>query len=291
METNIFSGLESLGLGDLNGANLFEDTSKQSAGRDGSREEVKEEVKTPEMIEAEMLLDKTHECPICSNTFKNRALRTGKAKLVSMDMDLRQRFEGIEPLKYDVVSCPKCGFTALTRYFKPVTPLQRKTILDKISANYKPQPEPSGIYSYDEAVSRYKLALANAVVKNAKASEKAYICLRAGWLCRSWAEDLEASDEAVNAAIEQARALEKEFIKNAYDGFVTARQNESFPMCGMDEATVDYLIGSLALGQGHYDVSAKMIATLLASPSANPRIKDKARDLKEEVVRAMKNKQ
>ncbi len=287
MDTNLFAGLEDLGLGDISSSNLFEESKPKAAN---SKEEVKEEEKTPEMLEAEMLLDKTHECPICSNTFKNRALRTGKAKLVSMDMDLRQKYEGIEPLKYDVVSCPKCGFTAVTRYFKPVTPVQRKTILDKISANYKPQPEPTGVYSYDDAIARYKLALANAVVKNAKASEKAYICLRAGWLCRSWAEDLEASDEAVNAAIQQARSLEKEFLKNAYEGFISARQNESFPMCGMDESTVDYLIGSLALDQGHYDVSAKMIATLLASPSASPRLKDKARDLKEEVVRAMKNK-
>ncbi|MBR6237642.1 MAG: DUF2225 domain-containing protein [Lachnospiraceae bacterium] len=287
MDTNLFAGLEDLGLGDFSSSDLFSDGKAKGVNAKG--EEV-EEVKTPEEIEAEMLLDKTHECPICSNTFKNRALRTGKAKLVSMDMDLRQRYEGIEPLKYDVVSCPKCGFTAVTRYFKPVTPVQRKTILDKISANYKPQQEPEGIYSYEDAVGRYKLALANAVVKNAKASEKAYICLRAGWLCRSWAEELEASDEAVNAAIQQARALEKEFIKNAYDGFIAARQNESFPMCGMDESTVDYLIGSLALNQGHYDVSAKMIAALLASPSASPRIKDKARDLKEEVIRAMKNK-
>ncbi len=284
MDTNIFSGLEDLGLGDLSGASLF-DTGKPEAGKDES----KIEEKTPEMIEAEMLLDKTHECPICSNSFKNRAVRTGKAKLVSTDMDLRPKFEGIEPLKYDVVSCPKCGFTAVTRFFKPVTPVQRKTILDKISANFKPQPEPAGVYPYDVALGRYKLALANAVVKNAKASEKAYICLRAGWMCRSWAEELEASDEAVNAAIGQARAMEKEFLKNAYDGFIAARQSENFPMCGMDESTVDYLIGSLAKDQGHFEVSAKMIASLLASPSASPRIKDKARDLKEEVVRLMKS--
>ncbi len=280
MDTNLFSGLEDLGLGELTSTSLFEDPKAKAA------EAVQE--MTPEMKEEDMLLDKTHECPICSNTFKNRALRTGKAKLLSTDIDLRSRFEGIEPLKYDVVSCPKCGFTAVTRFFKPVTPVQRKTILDKISAHYKPQLEPEGIYTYDEALGRYKLALANAVVKNAKASEKAYICLRAGWLCRSWHEDLEAGAEGAEKEIEQAKALENEFLKNAYDGFCAARQSESFPMCGMDENTVDYIIGSLAFKLGHYDVSAKMIASLLASPSASPRMKDKARDLKEEVVRNMK---
>ncbi len=280
MDTNIFSGLEDLGLGDFAGSSLFDN------GK--SKEEENVEEVTPEMVEEDMLLDKTHECPICSNTFKNRALRTGKAKLLGTDIDLRSRFEGIEPLKYDVVSCPKCGFTAVTRFFKPVTPVQRKTILDKISAHYKPQQEPAGIYTYEDAIGRYKLALANAVVKNAKASEKAYICLRAGWLCRSWYEDLEAKPDTKAEAVNQAKALESEFLKNAYDGFISARQTESFPMCGMDENTVDYIIGSLALKLGHYDVSAKMIASLLASPSASPRIKDKARDLKEEVMRNMK---
>ncbi len=282
MDTNLFSGLEDLGLGDLTSTSLFED--KKAAKEMEAKEEM-----TPEMIEEDMLLDKTHECPICSNTFKNRALRTGKAKLIGTDIDLRSKFEGIEPLKYDVVSCPKCGFTAVTRFFKPVTPVQRKTIMDKISSHYKPQAEPTGIYTFEEAVARYKLALANAVVKNAKASEKAYICLRAGWLCRSWSEDLEAKESSDPKLIEQAKALEAEFTKNAYEGFIAARQGESFPMCGMDENTVDYLIGSMAMKLGHYEVSAKMIASLLQSTSASPRIKEKARDLKEEVVRNMKN--
>ncbi|MBP9995778.1 MAG: DUF2225 domain-containing protein [Lachnospiraceae bacterium] len=281
MDTNIFAGLEELGLGGLSGDNLFDDGKPKA--------EEKKEAGVVVLKEEDMLLDKTHECPVCSNTFKNRALRTGKARLIGSDMDLRSRFEGIEPLKYDVVSCPKCGFTTLTRFFKPLTPTQRKNVMEKISNNYKAQPEPEGVYPYDVALSRYKLALANAVVKMAKASEKAYICLRAGWLCRSWREELEADQNADKTAIAQAQGLEDEFIKNAYEGFINARQNESFPMCGMDESTVDYLIGALALKLGHFEVSAKMIASLLGSASASPRMKDKARDLKEEVMRQMKN--
>ncbi len=280
MDTNIFAGLEDLGLGGLSGASLFDDGKPKM--------EEKKDAEKPEAKEEDMLLDKTHECPVCSNTFKNRALRTGKARLIGSDIDLRSRFEGIEPLKYDVISCPKCGFTALTRFYKPLTPVQRKNVLDKVAANYKPQTEPEGVYSYDDAIARYKLALANAVVKPGKASEKAYICLRAGWLCRSWYEDLEAQDKADDAKAVQARALEGEFLKNAYEGFIAARQNESFPMCGMDESTVDYIIGALGMKLGHYEVSAKMIASLLGSQVTSPRMKDKARDLKEEVVRLMK---
>ncbi len=279
MDTNIFGGLEGMGLGNMNGMNLFEDQKP--------KEDV-EEKKAPEIKEEDFLLDKTYECPICYNSFKNRAIRAGKARLVGTDMDLRARFEHIEPLKYDIVSCPKCGFTTVTRFFKPVTPMQRKNILEKISASYKGDSQEHTVYTYEEAIGRYKLALANAVVKNAKASEKAYICLRAGWLCRSYQEDIEAKSGKEDPKYVQAQALENEFLKNAYEGFIAARQSESFPMCGMDEATVDYIIACLADRFEHYDVCSKMISNLLASPSCSPRMKDKVRDLKEEVMNKIK---
>lgn len=285
MDTNIFGGLEDLGIGGLSGANLFgNEKPSNNSGSEGAAPPQK----TPEEIEEEMLLDKSYECPICSNAFKTRAIRTGKARLIGSDPDLRSKFEGIEPLKYDVISCTKCGFTALTRFFKPVTPMQRKNILEKISATYKGDTEYHRIFTYEQAIARYKLALANAVVKMAKASEKAYICLRAGWLCRSMGEYIEANTPNDKEKLEQAKALENEFLKNAYDGFCAARQSESFPMCGMDESTVDYLIACLAERFGHYDVCSKMIASLLASPSVGPRMKDKVRDLKEDVKLKMK---
>lgn len=282
MDSNLLSGLGNLGLGDLEGVSLF-DNGKPKA------DEAAEANVASEIKEEDFLLDKTHECPICSNSFKCRSIRTGKARLIGSDMDLRAKFEGIEPLKYDVVSCPKCGFTALTRFFKPLTPGARKNVVEKICNNFKPQEGAAPlVYTYEEAIGRYKLALANAVVKMSKASEKAYICLRAGWLCRSYHEDLEAEETRDEAKIAQAKALEDEFLKNAYDGFIAARQAESFPMCGMDESTVDYLLACLAMRFEHYDVSSKMIASLLGSPSCSPRMKDKVRDLKEEVMTRMK---
>ena len=77
---------------------------------------------------------------------------------------------------------------------------------------------------------------------------------------------------------------------NAYKGFVEARQSEGFPMCGMDEITIDYLIAVLAVRFKKFDVASRMIASILASPSANARMKDKARDLKEEVLLQLKKK-
>lgn len=280
----ILEGMEEFGLGDMTSKELF---AEPKTGAVNVRQALQKN-KAPVMKEEDFLFEKTYECPVCGKKFKEHTLRTGKARLVKTDVDLRPVFEGIEPLKYDVVQCKECGFTALTRYFVPMTVTQRKLIADKISARFTKSIGTGKTYTYEEAVGRYKLALVNAIVKNAKASEKAYICLRSGWLCRSYTEYLMEDELSDPAKVRETKELEEEFIKNAYEGFVAAQQNENFPMCGMDEPTVSYLLASLATRLGHYDVASKLISTLLLSPSCNSRTKDKARDLKGEVLRLQK---
>lgn len=281
MAGGIFSGMEDFGLGDMSTADIFKDPAIEE-----KKKKAVEAVK--EIKEEDFLFDKTYECPVCSRTFKERTLRTGKARLIKTDMDLRPTFEGIEPLKYDVVQCTECGFTAITRYFVPMTVPQRKAILEKISSRYRKPAERKVLYSYEDAVGRYKLALVNAIVKNAKASEKAYICLRAGWLARSYAEYLEEQMPMDNAKLAEVKALEDEFLKNAYEGFSGALETESFPMCGMDESTVEFLLANLAMRNKQYGVASKLISKLLVSPNCNSRTKDKVRDLKDELLRIHK---
>ena len=82
----------------------------------------------------------------------------------------------------------------------------------------------------------------------------------------------------------------REALKAAYEGFVSARQKESFPIAGMDEITIDYLLAVLSARFEKYDVAQKMIAGILLNKAANSRIKDRARDLKEQVLMEMKMK-
>ena len=145
------------------------------------------------------------------------------------------------------------------------------------------------IYSYEEAIERYKLCLANAVVKRAHASEKAYICLKSGWLMRGYQEHLEESGDTDMARLREVKTMEETYLKNAYTGFTEALQTEGFPMCGMDEITVEFLIAVLAARFQKYDVASRMVATILTSPSANARTKDKARELKDQILEELKN--
>lgn len=275
----LLSGLEQFGLGGLENMDLYEAPKKKE-----------EKEAPPVMQEQDFLFDKTFTCPICDKEFKSRTVRIGKAKLIGTDMDLRPKYEQVDLLKYDIIMCPHCGYAALSRYFKFLTSPQAKRIKETISKKFKPITKAKEIYTYDEALERYKLTLANAIVKLAKPSEKAYICLKTAWLLRGKGEHLDQADPEYAAKKQKVDEEESEFLKSALDGFLTARQSESFPMCGMDEATVDYVISVTATKFEQYDVASKLISQIIASPGTNPRMKDKARDLKEQIVKQIRIK-
>ena len=274
----IFSGLESLGLGNLAGAELFE------------KEKPKEEEQKGPVIpeEKELILDKTVECPICEKKFTTKMMKSGKAKLLGTDLDLRTKYEGLDATKYDAVRCSHCGFSALSRYFVRLTPTQTKLIKENICSRVKITESGDEIYSYEEAIERYKLTLACAVVKQAKASEKGYICLKSAWLLRGYVEKLEADGELTAEKKAALKAEEMEYLKNAYEGFAAARASENFPVAGMDEMTVDYLLAVLAYEIGNMQVASSMVSRVLTAPGAGQRMKDKARDLKDLIVEKIK---
>lgn len=280
MADSILSGLESFGLGNLEGMSLFEEPKKP--------EEIIKEAgaKVIEVKEEDFLFDKSATCPCCDSAFKYRAVKGSKARLVNTERDLRPVYEQLDVVKYDAILCPNCGYAALTRYFPTLMDSQRKLIREKICSSFRSLGKDPEIFTYDDAMDRYKLALANAVVKNAKASEKAFICLKSAWVMRGMKESIGPNDP--NYPI--VTKVEKDYLQNAFDGFSAAIQTESFPMCGMDPATVEYLLAALAYETEHYDVAARSISKILTDVSANNRIKDKARDLKDEVIAAVKAK-
>lgn len=288
--SGILSGLSRLGLGNLENVDIFAQPKKEEEHKH------KEAEKAPEVQEKDLIYDKSYKCPVCEKSFPARVMKTGKARLIGMDRDLRPRHEAIDSVKYDAIVCPNCGCAALSRYFDQIGQTQAKLIREGISSKVQLKTYTGETYSYEQALERYQLCLANAVVKRGKTSEKAFICLKTAWLVRGYREALESGSELVEGSAEKRKALaaelaasEKSYLENAYKGFSEARQTEGFPMCGMDEMTMDYLLGVLAYENGAYDVASRMVATILTSTSANARIKDKARELKEDILQELKN--
>lgn len=273
----IFSGFEKLGLGNIEGEALFEDPRKKETVV--KKEEPKKKLQL--VNEEDYLFDKKYKCPVCDSDFEARTVRTGKVKIKNVDVDLRPDYEELDQNKYDVIACPACGYAALGRYFPNLTKYQIDDIRVKICMNYKHEPCKDPVYTYEYAKRLYQLCLANAVVKKAKNSEKAYICLKSAWVIRGETQRLDPNDDDYETRKAENDAQEKELLVNALNGFAMARQTEEFPIAGMDATTLDYLMAALAVETGQRDMASKMIGEILTSRVANSRIKDKARVLKE----------
>ncbi|WP_035767442.1 DUF2225 domain-containing protein [Butyrivibrio sp. NC2002] len=274
-------GLKKFGLGNIEEEDLYEEPKKAQV----KKEEVKKEV-VP-LNEETLLFDKKYTCPICDKQFESKTVRSGKVRTKGVDIDLRPDYDEIDQIKYDIITCPKCGYSALARYYGNLTKFQCDEIRSKISANYKEQKFSGTTYSYEEAHMRYELAIATAMVKKAKNSEKAYLCLKMAWLLRGETQRLDPNAEGYEEKKKSNDEQEKELLKKALDGFVIARQSETPPIAGMDELTLDYLMGALGLETGDFDVANKMVGSIITSRTANSRLKDKAKDLKDKIKEEM----
>ena len=274
----MLDGLEALGLGNLKSIDTIYEDEKTG----GEHEAAADAPKKKE--EKDFLMEKEFECPVCQHKFRQRLART-TLKCIRHDPDLRPVYEGVDVSKYDVIFCPDCGYAVLTRFFAPLAPTHRKLINEKIRKNFKPQDRtlPETI-SYEDAAIRYKMALANAMVKLAKNSEKAYICLKAAWLYRGMREDAIEKGGEDKEAIKAMADSEKEYLITAAEGFIKARAGETPPYAGMNSTTLDYLIAAIYLETDtNLKDGAKLLQDVIVSRTATPQNKEKARELLAEI--------
>ena len=235
-------------------------------------------------------MEKSIRCPVCDTVFKTKMVKTGRVKRLEPDFDLRPRFQYIDTNKYDVSSCPKCGYTAMNRYFSHLSSGQIKMIDEGVRRKFKQtnlvEPEE---YSYDEAIDRYKLALYSTIVKKGKTSEKAFECLKISWLYRGKNEELMASSDKDAKAIKESQKEEQVYYAQAYDGFLKAIASEAFPMCGMEESTINLLVANMAFKLQKYDIASRFVSLVLTSHAAGRSAKERAMDLKEDIIKQLHN--
>ncbi|MDE6023892.1 MAG: DUF2225 domain-containing protein [Lachnospiraceae bacterium] len=277
----LLSGLESFGLGKYKNAKVLKEEA-QATQKDGEAKKVK----TPKLTEEDCIYDKHYICPICDSSFTSKCVRAGKLKLAGKDMDLRPRYEVMDPLKYDVITCDKCGYSSLTRYYGKLTTRQMMDIRDEIGSHFSGLDNSSTIFSYEDAIFRFKLALVCAIVKNAKNSERGYLCLKMSWLYRGLRESDTVHDEE---KLKQLQSEELECMETAYDSFSAALSKEPLPIAGMDENTVKYILAELARRLKKYEEAGKLVSSVIVSRQVSDRLKDQALTLREQIKAEMKS--
>ena len=237
-----------------------------------------------ETNEKTLLIDKRYTCPVCDKQIRAKAVKSNTARFVNTMADLRPIYSNINVTKYDAICCPNCGFTALTINFTSSTASQRKLIREKIQTNYKSHDEVAcEIYTTETAISRMKMALLCTVTKGGKDSEVGNVCLKISWLYQDLAEEL--PEDAPDAAAKKELYLKEadNAAMNAYERLTNARMRESFPIAGMNETTLDYLLAYYASQKGEYQTAMRLLSGVVTSRSISPRLKDKALELKERV--------
>ena len=135
-----------------------------------------------EVSEESILFDKTYTCPCCATKFKAKAVRVGRNTLVRLEDDLRPVYKYVDATKYDAIICTKCGYAGLIKNFDAISDRHVRDIREKITAKFKGIDETKPYYTYEEAIERTQLALLSTIIKCAKTSDKAYICLKLAWL-------------------------------------------------------------------------------------------------------------
>ena len=280
---NFFAGLEKFGFSGKEDLDITKDERKVARTAGDEKKAV------VELEEKDLILEKTIECPVCHRNFVTKQVKTGKAKRLEPDFDLRPNYKGIDTLKYDVTACPYCGYSALNRYFEHLSPTQIKLVREQVGAKYKPVKQPdTETYSYEQAIDRFKLALISSMAKRAKLSEKSYICLKTAWLLRAQLKDFPAETEEQKQKKKEKQQEFVGFYQQAYEGFIKATSQEMPPYCGMDSATVEFMLANVSMSMKRYDIASKLVGNLLTSAGTPARIKDKCHDLKEQILVEMK---
>ena len=257
-------------LADIDVDNLFAEKEKEEEAED--IQEVEESKDEKKINPEDCLYDRTMTCPVCESEFKARSIRKGKTRFVGSDIDLRSNYDPINPDYYDVIICNHCGYAAISINFNHIGERQAKLITDNISIRFTPKEYPA-VYDVDTAIERYKLALLNSITKNGKAGEKAYICLKIGWFYRE-KKDIEN---------------EVKYLKSAIEGFEQAFTKENFPICGLDEPTLLYIMSAIYFRLGNLEESKKILGRVIIKRGLPERLKKKAEDLRD-IIKQQENK-
>lgn len=151
----------------------------------------------------EMLFDKNVQCPVCGKDFTLNQLRTSKFKLVKLERDMRQVFDGVDEIWYNIWTCPHCKYSNFHYDFPRMKAIHKDKLLEEMPervADFK-LPETQKI-SYNEVFDSYYLAMACKEIVDASAYEMGRLWLHLAWMYK----DVE-DEEMFTLAYDKAREL------------------------------------------------------------------------------------
>lgn len=204
-------------------------------------------------------------CPVCGET--TRVVKV-KSKLLAerTDEDFCVHYKEFNPYFYKIWFCEHCGFAADEKTFLGSIPLMHKRKIQEFLNSRKLGLKFVEERQVPDAVASFKLAIFYAELTGQSLAKRAGLYLELGWIYRA-SEEKEREDEMLERAI------------SLYD---RSLMTERYPINGLSDNTVIYLIGALYYRLHDFEKSTQYLSRIIG----DQRIRDedivlykRARDL------------
>jgi len=196
-------------------------------------------------------------CPACEQDFEITKVRSRAIRLIKHDTDFCPYYEGENPLFYEAVVCPHCGYASHITSMGELNSIEKRKTREFISKRWTPRSF-SGRRTWDKALEAFKIVLLNLNVREAPQSEIAKICIRIAWLYR-YAGDSE---------------LETCYLNHALNSYRRAYEQEDLSAARLDQYTTLFIIGELCIRTGRKEEAMHWFSRLIKEYS-DPRNRGK----------------
>ncbi|MCG9968622.1 DUF2225 domain-containing protein [Pelotomaculum terephthalicicum JT] len=224
------------------------------------------ELSIPEEDIKKMLYQKEYVCPICENKITTSHVRSSSMRIKKVDDDLCSHYENINPIYYEIIVCPQCGYAFNEdTYSIKINDQQKEEILKQIEPLWKYDNfDYSGTRTIEQSIQAYHLfalSIKNLKMKNSK---RGNAFLKIAWLYR----------------FKNEASSELKYLHFAVDRFKEAYSKENIRDPKL-EMNIIYLLGVLNLKLGNKKEGAKWLDIILRHPAREmlPGIVERARDI------------
>lgn len=204
-------------------------------------------------------------CPICGES--TRIVKT-KSKLMveKTDEDFCVHYKGFNPYFYKIWFCEHCGFAADEKTFLGTMPSLHKKKIQEFLAQRKLGMQFVEERGIPDAVASFKLAIFYAEMTDQPLAKRAGLYLELAWIYRADGE----------------QDKENEMMQRAADLYDTSLMTERYPINGLSDNTVVYLIGAIYFRMQDYEKSTQYLSRIIGDQSIRDndnRLYKRARDL------------
>lgn len=215
----------------------------------------------------------TYKCPYCEKPVKSLKVKNNHLELEKIDDDFCPHYNGPNPVFYEAVVCPGCGF-AFNDETMEISP-QAKKIFDETIGKWIKPINCTGKRSLEQAIEAFNRLHMLHGERNIKNFLKADICLKLAWLHR-YKED---------------RVNEKKYLLAARQRFLDAYEEEKYeePQKGIYSM---YMIGQICLNTGDQAEALKWLNRVAQHPQKDqaPQLAEKARQKWQAIKQANKDR-